>query len=129
MLLVALGVVMALKARAQPDTAPGCLPGGGKRSFLAGVLISAFNPALISSWILFSSTVFTGADLAGAFAAATGVFLGTFGWFAGLAWGADRFRRHPFLRSPWVPRVLGSLLAVYGAVLVVPPLVDAMLRA
>jgi len=55
-----------------------------------------------------------------------GAFLGTFGWFAGLALGATRFRAHPVLRSAWVPRVLGLLLAGYGAFLVASPLAAAL---
>jgi threonine/homoserine/homoserine lactone efflux protein len=128
-LLLAIGLAMVLRAgHPIPRRDVEALTRGKRRAFATGILISVLNPALLSSWVLFSSTFLAGLGTTGAVAASVGAFVGTFGWFFVVAWSAARFRGHPLLQSAWVPRVLGLLLAGYGALLVVEPLVGEVAR-
>jgi threonine/homoserine/homoserine lactone efflux protein len=123
--LVILGVVQVVIAREAPDDDPVDRVATGAslaKAFLVGVVISAANPALLSSWVLFGSTLLAGLDLAGAVAASLGAGVGTFGWFAAIALATSRWRRASLLRSAWVGRILGIVLAGYGAWLAAPGL-------
>jgi len=124
-ILVILGVVQVIIARDAPAEEPVDRVATGAslaKAFGVGVIISAANPALLSSWVLFGSTVLAGFDLPEALAASLGAGIGTFGWFAAIAIATSRWRRASLLRSAWVGRILGIVLAGYGAWLSAPSL-------
>ena len=87
-----------------------------------GIAISGLNPALATTWLVLSGTVFAGIGPAEALFAAVGVFLGTFAWFAaltiGAAWSRDRLGGGVI----WMQRFVAAGLVAYGAALLVRPL-------
>jgi len=119
--LVAFGAV-TVRARAPDPACPAAGPQRPVRSLLAGlgagVLIAVLNPGLLASWVVMAGTVLAGLDPAAHLAAAAGVFAGTFGWFAVVAFLGWTGRVRLGSRVVWVTRGAGVLLIAYGVFLV-----------
>lgn len=123
--LIFLGIVMLF--RAPPDPAQIPVRRAVRASSLiaaagTGVAISGLNPALLTTWLVLAGTVLAGLDGFEALAVSTGVFLGTFAWFALIAGFAHRGRASLGRRAHWFTRTAGLLLVVYGLFLLVEPL-------
>ncbi len=87
-----------------------------------GIAISGLNPALATTWLVLSSTVFAGIGTVEALVAAAGVFLGTFTWFVGLTVGVGWSRHRLGGSVVWMHRLVAAGLVAYGAALLVRPL-------
>jgi putative LysE/RhtB family amino acid efflux pump len=86
-----------------------------------GVIISALNPGLMTTWILLGGTVLAGFSTSHAIVVSLGVFLGTFAWFLVVGQAAHRGRALLGHRVVWVTRIAGIILVAFGVLLLANP--------
>jgi len=82
-----------------------------------GLALILLNPATLVTWIVIvgSSKYLASAGTAGGLAASVGIFLGSFAWFALVAYLTHHGRRVMGDKAVWIPRAVGMLLVLYGA--------------
>ena len=127
------GVVLLIygffTARSQP-VAPATAEGGGppkvadprkefKEGFLVGLLLIILNPAAIVTWVVIMGTIIPQADMLGGIACALGVMVGSFGWFALVAYLTQKGKSVLGEKAAWIPRLVGIALMVYSVYLLV----------
>jgi len=85
--------------------------------FTVGLALIILNPAAIVTWVVIigqfipETTTYTG------IACALGVMLGSFGWFALVAYLTQKGKHVLGDKAAWIPRVIGIALMVYSVYL------------
>ncbi len=117
-----------LTARSQP-VAPVAAPDGPLPSssvamrkemwsgFSVGLLLIVLNPAAIVTWVVIMGQIIpTGTHLEG-LACAIGVMIGSFSWFALVAYLTQKGKHVLGDKAAWIPRLVGIALMVYAVYL------------
>lgn len=117
-ILLGFGIaLLCWKAKAALPDAPPQKQKGNKRSFAAGLLITAINPTLIVTWTAAVAALHSTGLLAmsqdQAIPFALGACGGIVAWFSTLLWLVARFR------SNWSATFLARFMKVMGAILLV----------
>lgn len=127
------GVVLLIygffTARSQP-VAPATESGGAhptivdprkefKEGFTVGLLLIILNPAAIVTWVVIMGTVIPEPTRLGGIACAIGVMIGSFGWFALVAYLTQKGKNVLGEKAAWIPRLVGIALMVYSVYLLV----------
>jgi len=124
-LLIASGVVLiaygAITVRTRPVTplsneAPRSPhPSGDMKSGLTiGLALILLNPAALVTWVVIVGSYFSNVDTLDGLAASTGIFVGSFAWFALVAYLTNHGKHVLGDKAVWIPRVVGFLLVGYG---------------
>jgi threonine/homoserine/homoserine lactone efflux protein len=111
-----------LTARSRPVSATRAQPKAPTPSremwsgFTIGLLLIALNPAALVTWVvILGSFLPPGATQAEGLVTAVGVTIGSFAWFALVAWLTHRGKHRLGEKAVWIPRVIGIALSFYGA--------------
>ena len=124
------GVVLLIygffTARSQP-VAPAADAGGSqskldpgreiREGFTVGLLLIILNPAAIVTWVVIMGTIIPEPTLWGGIACAVGVMIGSFGWFALVAYLTQKGKSVLGEKAAWIPRLVGVALMVYSVYL------------
>ena len=109
-----------LTARSQPVTPthteapPPAIPGNELAlGFKTGLLLILLNPAAIVTWVVITEQFPAATPVSGILCAA-GVMVGSFGWFALVAYLTQRGKHVLGDKAAWIPRVIGVALMVYA---------------
>jgi threonine/homoserine/homoserine lactone efflux protein len=118
LVLVVYGILTVRTQPPPPPTAPPHQSPPGKEvwsGFTVGLGLIVLNPAAIVTWVVVVGS-HVGEDVENweGFAAACGVFLGSFGWFSFVAYVADKGKRMMGDKAIWIARVVGIALIGYG---------------
>jgi threonine/homoserine/homoserine lactone efflux protein len=115
-------------ARSQP-VSPAADAGGSKdkmepsrelrEGFTVGLLLIILNPAAIVTWVVIMGTIIPEPTLWGGIACAIGVMIGSFGWFALVAYLTQKGKSVLGEKAAWIPRLVGVALMVYSVYLLV----------
>ena len=84
--------------------------------FTVGVALIILNPAAIVTWVVIMGSIIPDDDLGEGIACAIGVMVGSFGWFALVAYLTHKGKHVLGDKAAWIPRVVGIALMVYAAV-------------
>jgi threonine/homoserine/homoserine lactone efflux protein len=104
---------------AQPDAAIEPRDAGHeiRRGFSVGVLLILLNPAAVVTWVVIVGSIIpAGTHWDGLFCA-IGVFIGSFSWFALVAYLTQKGKHVLGDKAAWIPRVIGIALMVYAVYL------------
>jgi threonine/homoserine/homoserine lactone efflux protein len=82
--------------------------------FLLGVILICLNPAALITWVVIVGSQFAGAHSYEGVVAALGVGVGSFAWFALVAWLADHGKRMLGEKAIWITRIVGIGLIGFG---------------
>jgi threonine/homoserine/homoserine lactone efflux protein len=82
--------------------------------FIVGVALILMNPAAIITWVVIVGSYLSEASRLEGIMAAVGIGVGSFGWFAMVAFLADHGKRVLGDKMIWVTRTVGVLLIGYG---------------
>ncbi|MDQ3340669.1 MAG: LysE family translocator [Myxococcota bacterium] len=88
-----------------------------KEGFIVGLLLIILNPAAIVTWIVIMGTIIPQATFWGGIACAVGVTIGSFGWFALVAYLTQKGKSVLGEKAAWIPRLVGVALMVYSVYL------------
>jgi threonine/homoserine/homoserine lactone efflux protein len=120
LVLVVYGILTVRSQPPPPPTAPPHQSPPGKEvwsGFTVGLGLIVLNPAAIVTWVVVvGSHIGEDIETLEGFAAAVGVFLGSFAWFAFVAYVADKGKRMMGDKAVWIARVVGIALIGYGVV-------------
>lgn len=108
-------------AQATPDAPQMSSTSLGRREWLAGFRVGLalilLNPAAIANWVVIMANLIPKADAAGGVGFAIGVTVGSFGWFALVAYLTQKGKSVLGEKAAWIPRLVGILLMVYSVYL------------
>lgn len=90
-----------------------------REGFIVGLLLIILNPAAIVTWVVIMGTIIPEPTLAGGIACAIGVMIGSFGWFALVAYLTQKGKNVLGEKAAWIPRLVGVALMVYSVYLLV----------
>lgn len=82
-----------------------------------GLALILLNPAAVVTWVFIMGSLIPTATVAEGLTCAIGVMLGSFGWFALVAYVTQKGRQVLGEKAAWIPRVVGIALMVYAAYL------------
>jgi arginine exporter protein ArgO len=82
--------------------------------FTVGALLIILNPAALLTWVVIVGNYLGEATRTEGLGASVGVFAGSFGWFALVAWPTHRGKFVMGDKAVWIPRAVGILLVGYG---------------
>jgi threonine/homoserine/homoserine lactone efflux protein len=120
LVLVVYGILTVRSQPPPPPTAPPHQSPPGKEvwsGFTVGLGLIVLNPAAIVTWVVVvGSHIGEDIEPLEGFAAAAGVFFGSFAWFAFVAYVADKGKRMMGDKAVWIARVVGIALIGYGVV-------------
>jgi arginine exporter protein ArgO len=85
--------------------------------FSVGVALIILNPAAIVTWVFIMGSIIPDATITEGIACAIGVMVGSFGWFALVAYLTQKGRQVLGEKAAWIPRFVGIALMVYAAYL------------
>jgi putative LysE/RhtB family amino acid efflux pump len=85
--------------------------------FSVGVALIILNPAAIVTWVFIMGSIIPDATVTEGIACAIGVVVGSFGWFALVAYLTQKGRQVLGEKAAWIPRAVGIALMVYAAYL------------
>jgi putative LysE/RhtB family amino acid efflux pump len=116
-------------ARSQP-VAPATDSGGSqskiadpkkemREGFITGLLLIILNPAAVVTWVVIMGTIIPEPTRLGGIACAIGVMIGSFGWFALVAYLTQKGKNVLGEKAAWIPRLVGIALMVYSVYLLV----------
>jgi arginine exporter protein ArgO len=88
-----------------------------------GLALILLNPAALVTWVVIVGSHMTGVSTTDGLAASTGIFVGSFGWFALVAYLTNHGKRVMGDKAVWIPRAVGVLLVAYGVYSIVRALV------
>ncbi len=118
---VVLIVYGLLTARSKPASATRAQPKAPKPSaemwsgFTIGLALIALNPAALVTWVvILGSFLPPGATLAEGLMTTVGVTIGSFAWFALVAYLTYKGKHRLGDKAVWIPRIIGIALALYG---------------
>jgi threonine/homoserine/homoserine lactone efflux protein len=86
--------------------------------FKSGVLLIVLNPAAIVTWVVIAGSVLPPATRPEGLFCAFGVFVGSFGWFALVAYLTQKGKHVLGDKAAWIPRVIGVALMIYAVWLI-----------
>ena len=119
------GVVLILygilTVRSRPPSTPSIAPHSVPPShefwngLTVGLGLIVLNPAAIVTWVVVVGSHLNDLSSLEALGAAIGVFLGSFAWFAFVAFIADKGKQFMGERALWIMRIVGVALIGYGA--------------
>jgi threonine/homoserine/homoserine lactone efflux protein len=112
-------------ARSQPVTpAQSDAPKGGDRGdemwsgFRVGLALIVLNPAAIVTWVVIMGTIIPETTTMNGIFCSLGVVIGSFGWFALVAYLTRKGKHVLGDKAAWIPRVVGVALMVYAVYLI-----------
>jgi threonine/homoserine/homoserine lactone efflux protein len=114
-----------LTARSQP-VAPATTEGSSPKivasremwsGFTVGLALIILNPAAIVTWVVLVGTIIPDATVTEGIACSIGVMLGSFGWFALVAYLTQKGKSVLGEKAAWIPRLVGIALMVYSVYL------------
>jgi putative LysE/RhtB family amino acid efflux pump len=88
--------------------------GDMKSGMLVGLALILLNPAALVTWVVIVGSHFADVGTIDGLAASTGIFVGSFAWFALVAYLTNHGKRVMGDKAVWIPRVVGFLLIGYG---------------
>ncbi len=114
-----------LTARSQPvsPVMPGDAPHASESvtmraelqlGFKVGVALILLNPAAITVWVVMMANLVPPTDVAGGIACAIGVMVGSFAWFALVAYLTQKGKSVLGDKAAWIPRAVGIGLMGYS---------------
>jgi threonine/homoserine/homoserine lactone efflux protein len=112
-------------ARSQPVTpAQSDVPKAGDRGdemwsgFRVGLALIVLNPAAIVTWVVIMGTIIPETTTINGIFCSLGVMVGSFGWFALVAYLTRKGKHVLGDKAAWIPRVVGVALMVYAVYLI-----------
>ena len=90
-----------------------------REGFTVGLLLIILNPAAVVTWVVIMGTIIPEPTRIGGIACAIGVMLGSFGWFALVAYLTQKGKNVLGEKAAWIPRLVGIALMVYSVYLLV----------
>jgi threonine/homoserine/homoserine lactone efflux protein len=117
-----------LTARSQPvqpaitPTDPGASQATLQRrevwsGFTVGLALIMLNPAAIVTWVIIATSLPAHDNIYEGIAVALGVFLGSWAWFALVAYLTHKGKNVLGDKAQWIPRVIGMGLMIYAVYL------------
>ncbi|MGN6103498.1 MAG: LysE/ArgO family amino acid transporter [Kofleriaceae bacterium] len=85
--------------------------------FTVGLALIILNPAAIVTWVVLIARLIPDASSTGGSAFAAGVMIGSFGWFALVAYLTHKGKSVLGDKAAWIPRFVGIALMVYSVYL------------
>jgi arginine exporter protein ArgO len=86
---------------------------------VTGVALIVLNPAAIVTWVVIMGSVVPETTTTNGLFCALGVMVGSFGWFALVAYLTQKGKSVLGDKAAWIPRVIGIALMVYAGYLLV----------
>jgi arginine exporter protein ArgO len=86
---------------------------------VTGLALIVLNPAAIVTWVVIMGSIIPDTTTTNGFFCALGVMVGSFGWFALVAYLTQKGKHVLGEKAAWIPRVIGIALMVYAAWLLV----------
>ena len=86
--------------------------------FTVGLALIILNPAAIVTWVVIMGSIIPDGTLTEGIFCAVGVMIGSFAWFALVAYLTQKGRQVLGEKAAWIPRVVGIALMVYAAYLI-----------
>ncbi len=86
--------------------------------FTVGLALIILNPAAIVTWVVIMGSIIPDGTLAEGIACAFGVMLGSFAWFALVAFLTQKGKHVLGDKAAWIPRIVGILLMFYAVYLI-----------
>jgi len=86
--------------------------------FTVGLALIILNPAAIVTWVVIMGSIIPDGTALEGIACAIGVMIGSFAWFALVAYLTQKGRQVLGDKAAWIPRVVGIALMVYAAYLI-----------
>lgn len=86
--------------------------------FTVGLALIILNPAAIVTWVVIMGSIIPDATMGEGIACAAGVMIGSFGWFALVAYLTQKGRQVLGEKAAWIPRLVGIALMFYAAYLI-----------
>ncbi len=86
--------------------------------FTVGFALIMLNPAAIVTWVIIATSLPAHETIAEGIAVAIGVFLGSWAWFALVAYLTHKGKNVLGDKAQWIPRVIGMGLMVYAVYLI-----------
>jgi len=87
--------------------------------FTVGLALILLNPAAIVTWVVIMGSMMPKMTASEGVACAIGVMLGSFGWFALVAYLTQKGKSVLGDKAAWIPRLVGMALMVYAMYLLV----------
>jgi threonine/homoserine/homoserine lactone efflux protein len=112
-----------LTARAQAVAPASSEPGSSESvamrkemwsGFRVGLALIILNPAAIVTWVVIMGSIIPDGTTIEGLACAVGVMIGSFAWFALVAYLTTKGRQVLGEKAAWIPRVVGFALMVYA---------------
>jgi arginine exporter protein ArgO len=103
--------VTPLTAHAPKSPTPSSEVWSGMQVGLALILL---NPAALVTWVVIVGSHLADVGTIDGLAASTGIFAGSFAWFALVAYLTNHGKRIMGDKAVWIPRAVGVLLVGYG---------------
>jgi threonine/homoserine/homoserine lactone efflux protein len=82
--------------------------------FTVGLALILLNPAAIVTWVVIMGSIIPDGTTGEGLACAVGVMVGSFAWFALVAYLTQKGRQVLGEKAAWIPRVVGFALMVYA---------------
>ena len=86
--------------------------------FTLGLALIVLNPAAIVTWVVIMGSIIPDATLIEGIMCSLGVMVGSFGWFALVAYLTQKGKHVLGEKAAWIPRVIGVALMVYAVYLI-----------
>jgi arginine exporter protein ArgO len=83
-----------------------------------GIALILLNPAAIVTWVVIMGSIVPDATTCEGIACAGGVMVGSFAWFALVAYVTQKGRQVLGEKAAWIPRVVGVALMFYAVYLI-----------
>ena len=88
-----------------------------RQGFSVGLLLIVLNPAAIVTWVVIVGSLWPVSTPLEGVTGAIGVFCGSFGWFALVAYLTQKGKHVLGDKAAWIPRVVGIALMLYAVYL------------
>jgi threonine/homoserine/homoserine lactone efflux protein len=88
------------------------------QGFRVGLALIVLNPAAIVTWVVIVGQLIPPANWEEGITCAAGVFIGSFTWFALVAYLTQKGKHVLGDKAAWIPRVVGVALMVYALYLI-----------
>jgi threonine/homoserine/homoserine lactone efflux protein len=89
-----------------------------KQGFTLGVALILLNPAAVVTWVVIMGSIIPDTSTSwDGLACAIGVLLGSFGWFALVAYLTQKGKHVLGEKAAWIPRLVGVALMIYAVYL------------
>jgi L-lysine exporter family protein LysE/ArgO len=82
--------------------------------FTVGLALIILNPAAVVTWVVIMGSIIPDGTTGEGLACALGVMVGSFAWFALVAYLTQKGRQVLGEKAAWIPRVVGFALMVYA---------------